>query len=158
MKTLERNKQYIYYATATGKTELVDADGYKTGQFVKTFSNIIATRQNISAARGTVEVEQFGQNTNYSKTAVAEDLSLNINEESVAWVDYGKVEPFSATATYQPGALVYHDSSLYCCIATATGAWNANQWAAVPYNYIVVGVAKSINNITFALREVKVNG
>lgn len=158
MRTLDRNKQYIYYATATGKTEIVDAEGYKTGQFTKTYTDIIATRQNISAARGTAEVEQFGQNTNYSKTAVTEDLSLNINENSIAWVDLGKVAAYSATETYSPSAIVYHDSSLYCCKTATTGTWDATKWLAIPHNYIVVGVAKSLNSVTYALREVQVNG
>lgn len=158
MRTLDRNKQYVYYATATGKNEIVDEDGYKTGQFTKTYTDIIATRQNVSAARGTAEVEQFGQNTNYSKTAVTEDLSLNVNEKSVAWLDFGKVDAYSATEAYSLGALVYHDSALYCCKTATTGAWDATKWLAIPYNYIVVSVAKSINSVTYALREVQVNG
>ena len=158
MKTLERNKQYIYYATLIGKTELKDEDGYVTGQYEKNFTEIIPKRHNISAARGTVEVEQFGQNTNYSKTAVSDDISLNINENSIAWVDYGKVEPYDEEKSYSAAELVYHGSSLYCCKSATTGTWDSEKWVAVPHNYIVVGVAKSLNSVTYALREVKVNG
>lgn len=158
MKTLERNRQPIFYATQTGKTEIIDADGYKTGQYELTFSNIIAQKQNISAAKGSADVDIFGQNTNYSKTAVTSVLDLNINETSRAWVGFGNVYPYDSAEDYYIGDKCYHGSSLYTCIANTTGTWNPSAWGVISHNYVVVGVAKSLNSVTYALREVKING
>jgi len=158
MRELDRNKTYIYYATQTGKTEITDADGYATGQFTITYGNVIATKHNVSAARGSVEVDEFGMNANYSKTSVTSNLTETINESSIAWVGYGKVEAFSSTKAYSIGDLVVYGSSLYSCKVAGTGAWVDNNWLKIPHNYIVVGVAKSLNSVKYALREVQIDG
>ena len=87
MRGLDRNKKTVYYALYTGKTEIVDADGNRTGQFIEGYSDPVAISVNVSAARGTADMEQFGIEANYSRTLVSCDMSLPIDTDSILWVD-----------------------------------------------------------------------
>ena len=87
MRGLERNKQKFYYALYTGKTEIVDADGNRTGQFVEGYSDPVACFANISAAKGVADMEQFGIEANYSRVICTCDMSLPIDTDSILWVD-----------------------------------------------------------------------
>ena len=126
MRSLERNKQKIYYALFDKKTEIRDEDGNATGEYEVTYKTPVEYHINVSAARGTADVEQFGINTVYSKTMETNDLACPIDEASVLWI--GK-EAFETVGQ----------------VTTVT-----------PHNYAVVMVAKSINSITYAIKDVSV--
>lgn len=126
MRSLARNKQKIYYALYLGKTDPRDEWGNITGEPQLTYSTPAEYHINVSAARGTADVEQFGINLNYTKTMVTNDLTCPITETSRLWI--GK----EATVTVDE-------------VTTVT-----------PHNYVVVSVAKSLNSITYAIREVAV--
>lgn len=117
MRSLARNKQKIYYALYGGKEDIRDEWGNLTGESHLTYGDPVEYRINVSAARGTADVEQFGINANYAKTMVTNDLSCPIDETTRLWIG---IEPTK------------------------------------PHNYVVVSVAKSINSITYAIREVSV--
>lgn len=116
MRTMSINKQDVYYALPISRTDRVDEYGNITGQTDITYSDPIKVRMNVSAARGTSEVEQFGMNVNYNKTMLTSDMNCPIDESAILWL--GK------TPT---------DGS---------------------HNYVVSAVAKSINSIAYAVREV----
>lgn len=124
MKALKRNRQTIYYAVYQGNTPLTDSDGYRTGEYSKTYATAVAAKMNVSAARGSTDTELFGQNTNYSKTMVTDDMSCPITEESRLWI--------GITPTRTVGEITEN----------------------VPHNYIVSMIAKSLNSITYAISEV----
>lgn len=126
MRCLKRNEQTLYYALYLGKTELIDEYGNATGQFEKTFSEPIRCRMNVSSARGVAELEQFGVDTKYTKTLVTDDMSCPIDENTVLWID-------RTPTTQIDGDTVVN-----------------------PHNYIVSQVARSLNSITFAVKEVDV--
>jgi len=126
MRSLERNKQKIYYALFDKKTEIRDEDGNATGEFEVTYKTPVEYHINVSAARGTADVEQFGINTVYSKTMETNDLACPIDEYAALWI--GK-EAFETVGQ----------------VTTVT-----------PHNYVVVMVAKSINSISYAIKEVSV--
>ena len=86
MRSLERNKQKFYYALYTGKTEIVDADGNRTGSYIEGYSEPVAISVNVSAARGTADMEQFGIAVNYSHTIMTDDISLPIDTDSILWI------------------------------------------------------------------------
>lgn len=118
MRSLERNKHTFWYALYLGKQDVVDSDGQKTGEKTLAFSPIVKSKANVSAARGTADIEQFGVNTDYSRTITTSDMDCPINEHSRIWYDTLPTNP---------------------------------------HNYEVVTVAKSLNSITIAIREVKVS-
>ena len=117
MRSLARNKQKIYYALYGGKEEVRNEWGNLTGEPHLTYGDPVEYRINVSAARGTADVEQFGINANYTKTMVTNDMSCPISETTRLWIDRG---------------------------------------TDLPHNYVVVSVARSINSITYAIREVSV--
>ena len=126
MRSLSRNKQKIYYSLYLGKTPIIDEDGNLTGEYILSYDTPVEYQINVSAAHGTADVDQFGINTIYTKTMVTNDMTCPITETTRLWV--GK----EATVTADE-------------VTTVT-----------PHNYVVVSVAKSINSITYAIKEVSV--
>lgn len=128
MKALNRNKRTFWYAnlSATSQPEpLIDGNGYETGEMGLTYDLPAEFQANISAARGTADLDAFGINANYSKTIVTDNLTLPIDKSTILWIDK---EP------------------------------DANGEAGtVKHDYVVVAVAKSLNSITIAIKEVNVS-
>ena len=87
MRALERNKTPFYYALYVDKNENVDENGYATGTYTVIYSEPIACKGNISASSGSVQVEQFGNDLQYDKVIVLDDVGVPIDESSVLWVD-----------------------------------------------------------------------
>ena len=86
MRSLERNKQKIYYALYVSKTDVVDENGNYTGGQELTYGDIYDKMINVSPAKGTTEVEQFGLNSDYSKTLVTCDMRLSqVVKPFVSW-------------------------------------------------------------------------
>ncbi len=86
MRELEINKQTIYYALYQGYTDAIDANGYKTGEKTKTYSEPVSIRLNVSPASGNANREVFGIDCVYSKTLTTADLACPIQEDSILWV------------------------------------------------------------------------
>lgn len=127
MRNLARNKKTVYYALYSSKTEIVDANGNKTGDKRIEYTEPTAIRVSVSASRGEAYADPFGINLNYSKTVITDDMDCPIKEDSVLWIDK------EATAEVDGKTTV------------------------TPYNYVVVRKAVSLNNISYAVREVSVS-
>lgn len=123
MQSLSQNKQKFYYALYVSDTDAYDADGLKNGEKDITYTEPTVCYANISAARGTADIEQFGINDDYERTIATSDLTLGIGEDSILWIG---IEPYDEDGN------------------------------AVPHNYKVVRVAKSINSVTYAIKKVSV--
>lgn len=126
MRSLERNKQKIYYSLFNQSVPIRDEWGNVTGETQLVYEDPVAYHINVSPARGTADVEQFGINLNYTKTMVTNDLSCPIDETTRLWV--GKAPVIIEDEVEIPQ----------------------------PHNYVVVAVARSINSVTYAIREVTV--
>lgn len=118
MMCLAQNQQKLFYALYQGKTQVLDGDGNKTGQWNISYSNPVQVYMNISPAKGTSDIEQFGINNPYTKTLMTDDINCPISTDSILWI--------------------------------------GNDPDTDPHNYVVVTVAKSINSITYAVKEVDV--
>lgn len=125
MRTLLRNKQRFWFANITGTTRTVDEYGYETGESEVAYSEPIEFEANISAARGTTDLDAFGINTNYTKTIVTDDLTVPIDKSTILWID---------------------------CEPDENG-----EAGNIKHDYVVVAVAKSINSVTIAIKEVSVS-
>lgn len=79
MRTLDRNKETIYYRIYSGKTAVVDENGLKTGEYAITYGNPTSIRVSVSPAKGTANTEMFGTNVDYSKTLVMDSCPFNEN-------------------------------------------------------------------------------
>lgn len=124
MFSLTIDQQKVYYALYTGKTPKVDAQGYKTLEYEKHYSEPVPIWISVSANKGWAYASPLGISLDYTKTLSTDDMNCPITEESVLWIDK---EPFDE---------------------------NGEQTS---HNYIVVQVAKSLNLIVYAVKEVKVS-
>lgn len=87
MRTLERNKQPIYYALYQNKVPIMDEYGNETGQYQIIYSVPVLLRANVSAAAGEKSIQPFGEQVNYDKVIVLDDIDCPITETSVLWID-----------------------------------------------------------------------
>jgi len=87
VRTLERNKQTIYYALYEGKEPLKDEYGNPIGEYEVLYSEPVLLKINVSAARGEYSTRQFGEMENYEKILVTDDTNLPISETSILWID-----------------------------------------------------------------------
>lgn len=85
MRTLEINKQDMWYALCTGKTEIIDEFGNHTGVFKPTYGQPVYYPVNMSQSRGIVNEDAYGINANYDRTFVTTDMSCPIKEDSIIW-------------------------------------------------------------------------
>jgi len=119
MVGLCRNKVKISYRLYIGETEIIDEYGNATGEYAPQYSELKTAWLSITPNKGTSEMQFFGNQLDYDRTMTTSDTSLDIDEQSVLWLD---------------GA------------DTSKG-----------YNFIVLRVAKSLNAIQYAIKQVDVN-
>lgn len=127
MRCLIRNKVSFYYANLIGSEEIVNEDGYKTGEKRLFYDKPKRTEANISVAKGEVVLQLFGGNESYDKIIVSDDMQLPINEYSVIWID--SVPVFD----------------------------EKNNETITPNNYVVKRIAKSLNSVSIAVNRVNVS-
>ena len=87
MRTVQRNKRTIYYALYLGDTELKDGDGNYTGEHGDSYATPVKTRMNVSGGRGQAEIELFGIDNPFTRTAVTDDLETPFNTDTVFWFE-----------------------------------------------------------------------
>ena len=87
MRSLIRNNSKFYYAKYDNKNEIIDEYGNTTGQYELIYSKPIMTQGNISAAKGEIQNQQFGDSENYDKVIVLDNKDIQIDEYSILWVD-----------------------------------------------------------------------
>jgi hypothetical protein len=121
MKCLDRNKQTFYYALYVGKTEVVDEYGNKSGEYEIEYSKPIECKANISSAKGESESRQFGNDIKYDKVIVIDKPKIEIDEQSILWIDR-----------------------------------LPNEENTIPYDYVVRGIARSLNSVSLAVEKVEV--
>lgn len=127
------NQRPFYYATFKKKTAITDASNFETGEYTVEYNNPVKCSGNISAARGTADVDQFGENENYDKVIVMDDPGTPIDESTVLWVDsMPTLNANGSLATSQSGNIL------------------------TPWDYVVRRVARSLNSVSIAISKVKV--
>lgn len=93
MRCLERNKQKIYYALYSGKTEATDANGHFTGDYTKQYSDPVEIMANVAPAAGNAYYAVFGTDIQYTHVLCIEDPDCPIDEYSILWVGIEPTEP-----------------------------------------------------------------
>lgn len=87
MRNLERNKRTIYYTLYMGLVEAVDENGYYTGEKPPQYSDPVAIKGSVSAARGSTDLDLFGINVPYTNTIIVDDMDCPVDENSLFWID-----------------------------------------------------------------------
>lgn len=129
MRSLQRNKQTIWYRLLTGDPEpITETDEWgnvlDTGENTQPYSDPVELKINVSQATGAAISEQFGNLDNYDKVLVTTQMDCPINGTTLLYID--------TTPTQ------------------TNGKWS-------PHDYVVRRVAKSINGISIAVRKVDVS-
>lgn len=86
MRSLNRNKMDFWYANYQGKEEILK-NGKRTGQYKVLYSNPVNISENLSAARGSLDNELFGIQTDYDRTITSCNRDFDISESSVLWIE-----------------------------------------------------------------------
>lgn len=90
MKCLRRNTNIYYYATYAGKKEATDENGFYTGESAIQYSDVKSVRGVLSAVSGNASVEMFGTFKDYDTVLVTDDMSCDMDENSVLYTDAEK--------------------------------------------------------------------
>lgn len=129
------NKQRFFYALYTGREELEDEYGNKSGEYKLLYSNPVEYFANISAARGETQSNQFGENIVYDKSIILDKGAVDLDEYSILWID-------SEPELDANGALVLNEDGT----------------VKTPHDYIVKKVAMSLHSELLAISKVTVSG
>ena len=89
MRGMSRNKQTFWYALYERSEPILDGNGNEVGE-VSIYGKPVKETGNISAARGSTEVDLFGVNAVYTKTINPMPENFAMDEPSILWID---VEP-----------------------------------------------------------------
>jgi hypothetical protein len=68
-------------------TDVVDDDGNYTGEQEVSYGEPIQARMNVSGGRGQAEIELFGVDNPFTRTAVTDDLDTPFNTDTIFWFD-----------------------------------------------------------------------
>ena len=87
MRTMERNKSSYWYLLYDRKEAVKDEEGNETGDTRVVYKEAVKRRDNVSAATGTAQVEQFGNFISYDRVIVTDDLSCPFDDNTVLFID-----------------------------------------------------------------------
>lgn len=99
MQCLARDRQDVYISLYESKEEIKDEQGRYTGEFTIKRSDPIKVSANVSAARGAVQTEVFGQLLNYDRTVIIDNPNFEIEETAVLWIDKDITEKYDYLIT-----------------------------------------------------------
>lgn len=77
----------MWYALYVSDSELTDSDGNYTGEHGDNYSAPVKARMNISGGRGQAEIELFGIENPFTRTAVTDDLTTPFDTDTVFWFE-----------------------------------------------------------------------
>lgn len=95
MRSVQRNKQTIYYALRSGSTEVTDEYGNVTGEFIENYDDPIALKINIGVPKGQIDLERFGLNDNYTRVLATTDMDCPITTDTRLWIGIDTTEPYN---------------------------------------------------------------
>ena len=91
MVSLAQNRQKIYYGELTGWTEVIDSQGFETGEKKKSYSTPQPFLIYVSPAKGENSWNPYGIGDEYSNVMSTSDRRCPITEDSVLWIG---INPF----------------------------------------------------------------
>lgn len=87
MRNLARNQQKIYYKLYHGTEEIVNDEGYATGNQRPIYGELNSVDISVSANKGNTEATAFGTNLDYDKTLSTADTNCEIDENTILWIE-----------------------------------------------------------------------
>lgn len=126
MRCLRKNKQTFHYALYLGNEEIKNSDGLYTGERKAKYGEPREMAANISAAR----------NSSYGSVST-EEFGMDIQYDKVIVIDAPKCEI---------------DEHTILCIDIPFDVKDG----IMPYDYVVVKAARSLNSVSYAIQRVEV--
>lgn len=130
MRSLEINKQTIWYSLYLGKVTVKDEEGNDTGETELKYTDPVSVKIRVSPNKGESNVQQFGLSLDYDRTMVTTD-KLPIDEHSILWVDSAPELETDGTLKLKPDGT-----------------------PVTPHEYIVKRVAPDNNVTQYAIKKV----
>lgn len=87
MRCLARDKSTVWASLYEESVEVLDEDGKRTGYHETVRSDPFEIDASVSAARGSVYEDGFGQSVNYDRSVLIEDVDTPVSESTVFWID-----------------------------------------------------------------------
>lgn len=143
MRLLDRNKQTIWYSLPTGKVELIDLNGFRTGQYKVAYTEPSQIKMNIRWDDGPLRLEGFGLNGSGRRRMVVEGRMCPITLGAILWIG---CEP------------QYSEESAVCGLAiTGKAKCGVKSTRTYQPNYYVAEMPqRSLTQTVFIVEEVQV--
>ena len=87
MRSMERNKQDIWYALYQSKIPILDEENNETGEYQTGYSNPVKFRIRVSPNKGDSSDEVFGKSLDYDCVMNTTDRNFPIDEYSILWIN-----------------------------------------------------------------------
>lgn len=139
MRLNNRNKQPFWYANYVRTCEIYDEYGNQNGTYA-VYGEPVKAYGNISPARGSVEVRQFGDDDLYDKVIAVEDAATPIDENTVLWIG---VEPETGPWTTEKLDVMTTENGVPMFFFPSLKK-NDDGTLKTPWNYIVRRVARGL--------------
>lgn len=85
MRDLRRNRRFLYYALFVEDEEIMDEEGFFTGETTPLYTEPEAAQVNISPAAGAVDNQMFGGFTDYTHV-IATAREFPFDEQTKFWL------------------------------------------------------------------------
>lgn len=143
----------------------VDEEGRLTGQNKVERSRQLPLLANVSAARGSAENSQFGQQLDYDRTVLIDNPDYPIAETAVLWIDCGVREKLVDGGYFDRHSVNESGNDLDGggfddwddCDSADAGGFEWPTWTDEPYDYVVRKVARTANYTAVAVKRVEVS-
>lgn len=152
MRNLLRNQRKFWYCTYGGSSTIVDSDGHDTGEPCVTYLDPIEAHGNINAATGRAEQMQFGLGIEYDRVVQLPGTDWDIAEDSLLFIE--SVPPSVANSL---------DGGTFSFVGGSSADGNNDAYDGsvlfdgtnVLADHVVVRVAKSLNQTSLAIKQVR---
>lgn len=147
MISLAENRQTVYYAELIGVEDVLDADGYKTGEKAKIYSEPKPFLIYVSPSRGDAVWQPFGISHDYTNVMSTCDRDCPITETSVLWIGI-KPEPIPVAMTDENGNVLATTNRTVIRFAP-----EGDDVEYYGHNYTVERKADGLNSILYAIKR-----
>lgn len=84
---MKRNLREIHYCIYSGEENVLDSEGYETGEKKLTYEQVQSLTCNVGAATGEMALQLFGATDPYDKIIMTDNMDVDIDETTVLFVD-----------------------------------------------------------------------
>ena len=102
MRTLAKNKSSLWIVEPTGKTPLLDSDGFDTGEYTIGYSTPTEVMISLYPSNGAISERIFGKDTSFDMMAVSNEVTLT---ENTLLFSTEPTSNFATTYTYDVTAI-----------------------------------------------------